>query len=88
MFDSSYSPAWNAEEVAASWDGYAEPLLRQIAATAIKPRQKLPLEEIQEKLLRVKPVTLGQAGQIPGVTPAAVAVLETYLRLSARHTLT
>ena len=38
--------------------------------------------EIQEKLNRVRPVTLGQAGRIPGVTPAAVAVLETYLRLS------
>ena len=38
--------------------------------------------EIQEKLNRVRPATLGQAGRIPGVTPAAVAVLETYLRLS------
>jgi tRNA uridine 5-carboxymethylaminomethyl modification enzyme len=38
--------------------------------------------EIQEKLHRVQPATLGQAGRIPGVTPAAVAVLETYLRLS------
>lgn len=38
--------------------------------------------EIQEKLHRVRPATLGQAGRIPGVTPAAVAVLETYLRLS------
>jgi tRNA uridine 5-carboxymethylaminomethyl modification enzyme len=40
--------------------------------------------EIQEKLARVRPTTLGQAGRIPGVTPAAVAVLETYLRLSQR----
>ena len=34
---------------------------------------------------RVRPATLGQAGRIPGVTPAAVAVLETYLRLSQRQ---
>ncbi|HYO80015.1 MAG TPA: tRNA uridine-5-carboxymethylaminomethyl(34) synthesis enzyme MnmG [Bryobacteraceae bacterium] len=38
--------------------------------------------EIQEKLERVRPTTLGQAGRIPGVTPAAVAVLEVYLRIS------
>jgi len=35
--------------------------------------------EIREKLERVRPETLGQAGRIPGVTPAAVAVLDVYL---------
>ncbi len=35
--------------------------------------------EIRQKLTRVQPATLGQAGQIPGVTPAAVAVLDVYL---------
>lgn len=38
--------------------------------------------EMQEKLTRVRPETLGQAGRIPGVTPAAIAVLDVYLRLS------
>lgn len=37
--------------------------------------------EIQQKLERVRPETLGQAGRIPGVTPAAVAVLDVYLSL-------
>jgi tRNA uridine 5-carboxymethylaminomethyl modification enzyme len=37
--------------------------------------------EVQEKLSRVSPRTLGQAARIPGVTPAAIAVLEIYLRL-------
>ncbi|MCU0226650.1 MAG: tRNA uridine-5-carboxymethylaminomethyl(34) synthesis enzyme MnmG, partial [Bryobacterales bacterium] len=32
--------------------------------------------EIQEKLDRVRPSTLGQASRIPGVTPAALALLE------------
>lgn len=41
--------------------------------------------EIREKLERVRPVTLGQAGRIPGVTPAAVAVLDCYLSLRARQ---
>jgi tRNA uridine 5-carboxymethylaminomethyl modification enzyme len=39
--------------------------------------------EMQEKLTRVRPETLGQAGRIPGVTPAAIAVLDVYLRLTS-----
>ncbi|MEO8100378.1 MAG: tRNA uridine-5-carboxymethylaminomethyl(34) synthesis enzyme MnmG [Acidobacteriota bacterium] len=41
--------------------------------------------EMQEKLTRVRPETLGQAGRIPGVTPAAIAVLDVYLRLTASN---
>jgi tRNA uridine 5-carboxymethylaminomethyl modification enzyme len=37
--------------------------------------------EVQEKLTRVRPATLGQAGRIPGVTPAAIAVLDVYLNI-------
>jgi tRNA uridine 5-carboxymethylaminomethyl modification enzyme len=37
--------------------------------------------EVRQKLTRVAPTTLGQAGRIPGVTPAAVAVLDIYLGL-------
>ncbi|MDQ2711949.1 MAG: tRNA uridine-5-carboxymethylaminomethyl(34) synthesis enzyme MnmG [Acidobacteriota bacterium] len=43
--------------------------------------------EVRQKLIRVRPTTLGQAGRIPGVTPAAVAVLDIYLNLSARETI-
>lgn len=35
--------------------------------------------EIVQKLSCVKPATLGQAARIPGVTPAAIAVLDCYL---------
>lgn len=35
--------------------------------------------EVRQKLTKVRPTTLGQAGRIPGVTPAAVAVLDVYL---------
>jgi tRNA uridine 5-carboxymethylaminomethyl modification enzyme len=31
--------------------------------------------EIVERLSQVRPDTVGQAGRVPGVTPAAVAVL-------------
>jgi tRNA uridine 5-carboxymethylaminomethyl modification enzyme len=35
--------------------------------------------EIREKLERVRPSTLGQAARMPGVTPAAIAILDVYL---------
>ena len=38
--------------------------------------------EVKDKLERVRPETLGQAARIPGVTPAAIAVLDCYLTLS------
>ncbi|NWF83843.1 MAG: tRNA uridine-5-carboxymethylaminomethyl(34) synthesis enzyme MnmG [Bryobacteraceae bacterium] len=41
--------------------------------------------EIVDKLRRVRPVTLGQAARIPGVTPAAVAVLDLYITLGGRR---
>jgi tRNA uridine 5-carboxymethylaminomethyl modification enzyme len=37
--------------------------------------------EVQQKLTRVRPKTLGQAQRIPGVTPAAIAVLDVYLTM-------
>jgi tRNA uridine 5-carboxymethylaminomethyl modification enzyme len=36
--------------------------------------------EMTEKLTRVQPVSLGQATRIPGVTPAAIAILRMHLR--------
>jgi tRNA uridine 5-carboxymethylaminomethyl modification enzyme len=39
--------------------------------------------EVGEKLTRVRPATLGQAARIPGVTPAAVAILDVYLTVGA-----
>ncbi len=39
--------------------------------------------EVAEKLSRVRPATLGQASRIPGVTAAAVAILDIHLTLGA-----
>ena len=35
--------------------------------------------EVSEKLTRVRPLTLGQASRIPGITPAALAILNVHL---------
>ena len=40
--------------------------------------------ELQQKLTRVRPATLGQASRIPGVTPAALSLLLVHLELR-RH---
>jgi tRNA uridine 5-carboxymethylaminomethyl modification enzyme len=40
--------------------------------------------EVLGKLERVQPATLGQAARIPGVTPAAVSILDVYLSIAGR----
>ncbi|HEX8411098.1 MAG TPA: tRNA uridine-5-carboxymethylaminomethyl(34) synthesis enzyme MnmG [Thermoanaerobaculia bacterium] len=40
--------------------------------------------EMTEKLTKVRPVSLGQASRIPGVTPAAVAIVRMHLRRGVR----
>jgi tRNA uridine 5-carboxymethylaminomethyl modification enzyme len=77
-------------ETAVKYEGY----LRQEAARAERvrreERRRIPGEfpfarvpglstEVVQRLTQVRPETLGQASRIPGVTPAAVAVLGAYL---------
>jgi len=42
--------------------------------------------EVIQKLEKVRPLTLGQAGRIPGVTPAALSVLSVHLARFGRRT--
>ena len=41
--------------------------------------------EMQEKLSKIQPRTIGQASRIPGVTPAAVALVNVYIEIQARR---
>ena len=41
--------------------------------------------EMNEKLTRVRPQTLGQASRIPGVTPAALSLLHIYIEIQSRQ---
>ena len=73
------------------YEGYIKRQERLAAASARKDSVILPenlpyglvsglSREVQEKLNKIKPFTLGQAGRISGVTPAAIDCLEIYLR--------
>jgi tRNA U34 5-carboxymethylaminomethyl modifying enzyme MnmG/GidA len=44
--------------------------------------------EVVEKLTRVRPLTLGQAGRIPGITPAAVSLVNVYIEIFQRRAAT
>ncbi len=79
-------------ETEIKYNGYMAQQERQIERLKDAERRRIPAEfgfqdvpglsrEIREKLERVRPATLGQAARIPGVTPAAVAILDVYLSL-------
>jgi tRNA uridine 5-carboxymethylaminomethyl modification enzyme len=81
-------------ETEAKYAGYIAQQERQIERLRDSERRRIPSKfefdqipglstEVKQKLARVRPETLGQAGRIPGVTPAAVAVLDVYLSLQA-----
>ncbi len=41
--------------------------------------------EMKEKLLKIRPRTLGHASRIPGVTPAAVSLVNVYIEIQAKR---
>jgi tRNA uridine 5-carboxymethylaminomethyl modification enzyme len=79
-------------ETEIKYAGYIAQQIRQIHNLQAAEQRRIPSDfgyagipglsrEIREKLERVRPETLGQARNIPGVTPAAIAVLDVYLSL-------
>jgi len=81
-------------ETETKYRGYISQQERQIDRLKDSERRQIPdnfvfgtipgiSREVGEKLERVRPVTLGQAARIPGVTPAAVAILDVYLSLAS-----
>jgi tRNA uridine 5-carboxymethylaminomethyl modification enzyme len=82
-------------ETEAKYAGYIAQQERQIDRLRDSERRRIPdgfefagipglSTEVRQKLNRVRPETLGQASRIPGVTPAAIAVLDVYLSLASR----
>ncbi|WP_461209511.1 tRNA uridine-5-carboxymethylaminomethyl(34) synthesis enzyme MnmG [Desulfocurvus sp. DL9XJH121] len=77
-------------ETTAKYQGYLERQEKLVARAAHLESAALPGEldfslvsgltrEAVEKLTRIRPLTLGQAGRISGITPAAVTCLEIHL---------
>ena len=41
--------------------------------------------EVREKLALIRPLSIGQASRIPGITPAAISLLSVYLKKNSKH---
>jgi tRNA uridine 5-carboxymethylaminomethyl modification enzyme len=78
-------------EIQAKYSGYIERQRDEVERTRRAEQLRLPADmnyatvrglsaEVGEKLARLRPETLGQAGRIPGVTPAAVSLLMIHLK--------
>ena len=77
------------------YQGYIDKQAREISRQEKQERETIPKEftyldvpglrqEAKEKFDRYRPLSLGQAGRIEGVTPGDIAVLSIYLK---RHKL-
>jgi tRNA uridine 5-carboxymethylaminomethyl modification enzyme len=78
-------------EIQCKYSGYIQRQLNEIEKQQRQENKVIPDDfdyaiisslsnEVMEKLIKAKPQTIGQAGRIPGVTPAAVSLLMVYLK--------
>ena len=78
-------------EILAKYAGYIDRQNDEIAKLRAAETTRLPEDfdygqvkglsnEVKQKLGEIRPETLGQAGRIPGVTPAAISLLMIYLK--------
>lgn len=83
-------------EIAVKYAGYIERQIEMVERFKEYDGIKIPHEidysavpslstEVREKLQQIRPQTLGQAGRIQGVTPAATAILNIYLRKKKKN---
>jgi tRNA uridine 5-carboxymethylaminomethyl modification enzyme len=78
-------------EVTAKYEGYIERQNQEVERQSRSESTRMPVEldygrvpglstEVRQRLSEVRPVSLGQAARIPGVTPAAISILLVYLK--------
>ena len=82
---------WEAVEVEFKYAGYISRQEIDIEKLRLREDKRIPADldfsmvpslrpESRQKLAKIRPETLGQAGRISGVTPADVAILSVYLQ--------
>ncbi len=90
----AYPEICETAEIITKYSGYLSRQEEIVQKTANQEKILLPKDldytdmpglsrEIQEKLNRVKPLNLGQAARISGVTPAALSCIEIALKKKA-----
>jgi tRNA uridine 5-carboxymethylaminomethyl modification enzyme len=73
------------------YDGYIQRQTEQVQRARHLEGTKIPEEfnydaipglsnEVKEKLLRVRPISIGQASRVSGITPAAISIVQIYLK--------
>ena len=79
----------------AKYSGYLDRQLDEIEKTKRHQKTNIPniidynkvrglSAEVQQKLSDHRPDTIGQAGRIPGVTPAAISLLMVHLKKTSK----
>jgi tRNA uridine 5-carboxymethylaminomethyl modification enzyme len=87
---------WKAVETEIKYAGYLDQQQRAIERLKKAEQRSIPgwfnyaavsglSREMVEKLERVRPGTLGQASRIPGVTPAAISLVNVYIQLQGKQ---
>ena len=83
-------------EIQAKYEGYIDRQRQEVARQAAQTSTPIPREidyvevqglssEVRQKLQRFRPETIGQAGRISGVTPAAISLLLVHLKRFQRE---
>jgi tRNA uridine 5-carboxymethylaminomethyl modification enzyme len=78
-------------EIQAKYEGYITRQMGEIKKHQSYNETKIPdnfdynlikglSNEVRQKLMHIKPITIGQAARIPGITPAAISILIIYLK--------
>jgi len=83
--------AWQQIEIEVKYAGFIQRQLKDVERFKHLEKIRLPIDfdysnlsgisrEIREKLAKFKPLNLGQASRISGVTPAAISLLMVYIK--------